>query len=217
MKAPTLEHSDLIAIPGVHRAAPASGLRRRHAEILLPDETPIHPDALSCEDVFTREFLLHVMRELPRSVAEDLDAIQETLGFRPDVEVDGAGISRVGFPQSVRFGDVGHFLDADARTVVIGQGRTKVGIIRKPDVLYMMELAYDHPTPVEKARAYAVPAADLDVELMPGEIPLYVWSVTTNLLHQGWPWMMLVRSFAILFSNMALARMTGRSAATAAP
>ena len=87
----------------------------------------------------------------------------------------------------------------------------------EPDVLYMMGLAYDHPTPVEKARAYAVPAADLDVELMPGDIPLYVWSVTTNLLHQGWPWMMLLRSFAILFSNMALERMAGRSATFAAP
>ena len=69
-----------------------------------------------------------------------------------------------------------------------------------------MELAYDHPTPIEKAREYAVPAADLDVELVTGEIPLYVWSVTDNVLQQGWPLMMLVRNFAILFSNMALER-----------
>lgn len=178
--------------------------KRRYDKILRPDEIPIHPSVYTSPFAFTPDFLREVRRQMPQALRDDISEIERILGEKSEIVVTEESIAYR--REETRFDQIEHKVNPVERKLSVGVYASTIGILPhlpRPRVLEIntgrtLGIQSAHPLSQEKALEYAF---DSDGDYL----KLYTW-YTHNLHDQGEPLFHYLRTFAILFNNLGLAR-----------
>ncbi len=191
---------------------------RTHERILCPGEIPIHPKVYNSPLVYTPEFIMEVRAQMPDALRKDISEIkrilQEPLGFTITNEgILDVNPKRKFHEEPQKFNDIKFEVDQSKKTLWGGIYASTIGILSSRDSEFSISQkppigwpSFSHPLPKEKAEQYCFRHERSSFGQDQGYYVCHTW-YNHNLHDQGKLLFHYLRTFAIVFNNLGLAKL----------
>jgi len=175
---------------------------RRHKNILLPAEIPLHSDVFRSDFAYSPEFADQVAKAIPTELTRDISDIERILGRKLNLKITPEGIA-YDSPHSMlyEFEMFHHRADPERKTIDVGCGAANIAMDAREDrrIVHDVSEFTKHPMGTERLSQYALSQEDGKAQ----NVFWYIHNISDGIL----PLQLYFRDFAIVFNNLGLERL----------